>query len=122
MALSTATHPAMLRKPPAGAMLPLLLIFICGVAVGALAMSFVIHGTIHRNANPADSWNKVTVLKWKKELNLTEVQQRELKTTLDDFQKYYDNVLTDGKDRILAILDESQRRKFDRMLQERRHP
>ena len=112
----------MLRKPPAGAMLPLLLIFICGVAVGALAMSFVIHGTIHRNANPADSWNKVTVLKWKKELNLTEVQQRELKTTLDDFQKYYDNVLTDGKDRILAILDESQRRKFDRMLQERRHP
>ncbi len=111
----------MLSKPPAAAMLPLLLIFLCGITVGALAMSFF-HNTLHSPPTPADSWNKATVLKWKKELNLTSVQQRELETTLDDFSKYYDNVLADGKTRIMDILNAEQRQKFERMLLERRKP
>ena len=112
----------MLRKPPAAAMLPLLLVFLCGIAVGALAMSFVIHSTLHRTVTPAEDWNKQTVLKWKKELNLSNAQQRELEMLLDDFGKYYDHVLADGKTRIMAILDEPQRRKLEHLLQERRKP
>ena len=103
-------------------MLPLLLVFLCGIAVGALAMSFVIHNTLHRTVTPAEEWNKQTVLKWKKELNLTASQQRELELILDDFAKYYDHVLADGKTRMMAILDDDQRRKLERLLQERRKP
>lgn len=98
-----------------GAMLPLLLIFICGVAVGALAMSW-----IHHSSNQTDAWNKETVLKWKKELNLSEVQQRELETTLDDFGKYYRNVVSDAKERIMGILNEDQRQKFEHILHDKR--
>ncbi len=117
MSTSTAAYPAILKKPPAAAMLPLLLVFICGIAVGALAMSWKHHGP-----SPSDTWNKVTVLQWTKELNLSEHQKHELETILDDFAKYYDNVLADGKDRILSILDDGQKRKFERMLQERHKP
>jgi len=113
----------MLSKPPAAAMLPLLLVFLCGITVGALAMSFF-HNTLHkpRTVTAVESWNKETVLKWKKELNLREGQQRELETTLDDFAKYYDNVLADGKTRIMGILDDEQKRKFEHMLLEHRKP
>ena len=82
-------------------------------------MSFVIHNNLHKAAATADKWNRATVLKWKDDLNLTQSQQHELETTLDDLHKYYDNVLSDGKDRILAILNEQQRQKFERMLQEK---
>ncbi len=113
----------MLSKPPAAAMLPLLLVFLCGITVGALAMSFF-HNTLHRppTITAVDSRTKSTVLRWKKELNLRPDQERELETTLDDFAKYYDNVLADGKTRIMGILDDEQKRKFDRLLGEHRKP
>jgi len=118
---SSATASGMLSKPPASVMLPLLLVFLCGITVGALAMSFF-HNTLHHVTTPADSWNKATVLKWNKELNLSVEQQSQLETTLDDFSRYYDNVLADGKTRIMAILNEKQRQKFEHMLLERRKP
>jgi len=39
---------------------------------------------------------------------------------LDDFGVYYRNVLSDGKARILRILNDDQKRKFDRLLEEQR--
>ncbi|MDQ6678959.1 MAG: hypothetical protein M3Z09_16880 [Acidobacteriota bacterium] len=107
-----------MQKPTATAMLPLLLLFLCGVTVGALAMSFVIHRTLHHRSEE----NKITLLKWKKELNLTDAQQSQLQLELDDFSKYYDNVLGDAKSRILLILDDNQKNKFERLLKERRKP
>ncbi len=113
----------MLSKPPAAAMLPLLLVFLCGIAVGALAMSFF-HNTLHKppTNTAVDVRTKNTVRRWKQELNLRPDQERELETTLDDFAKYYDNVLADGKTRIMAILDDEQKRKFERLLGDLRKP
>lgn len=109
------------QKPAAAALLPLLLIFLAGVAVGALAMSLGIHNTLHK---PAAAWTEnghmMTLEKWKKDLNLSDDQAKQIETVLDDFSKYYDNVLADGNSRILQILDEPQRIKFERMLKEHR--
>lgn len=120
--MSTALQsPPVWQKPATSALLSLLLVFLAGVAVGALAMSLGIHNTLHR---PASAWTEnghmMTLEKWKKELNLNDEQTRQIETVLDDFSKYYDNVLADGNSRILQILDEQQRVKFERMLKEHR--
>lgn len=84
-------------------------------------MSLGIHDIMHR---PAAAWtedgHRMTLDKWKKELSLSDDQVRQIETVLDDFSKYYDNVLADGNTRILQILDERQRTKFERMLKDHR--
>ena len=74
----------------------------------------------HSGQNDIHAQNSALVKKWNRELNLTEEQQREMVGTLDDLNKYYDNVIADGKDRILAILDDGQKQKFVRILREKR--
>ena len=74
----------------------------------------------HHRTTQDERINKLTVLEWSKELKLTEAQQRELEVTLDDLHRYYVNVVADGKDRIMAILDDDQKSKFDRMMKEKR--
>jgi DNA-directed RNA polymerase sigma subunit (sigma70/sigma32) len=54
----------------------------------------------------------------KKELDLTPVQVEQMETILDDFAKYYTTVLSDGKSRILQILNDDQKKKFEKMLAE----
>ncbi|MGB9605029.1 MAG: hypothetical protein ACP5U2_15390 [Bryobacteraceae bacterium] len=115
---------AYLRNPRV--LLTLLLVFICGAAAGVAAMS--IAG--HRLQNPQRlSWKEggkqVTLERLKKELDLTPQQAAELERVLDDFFTYYhtlqaqlDEVRASGKDRILRLLDEKQRQKFQRMMDE----
>ena len=98
------------------AILPLILVFLCGVTVGALTMSLGIHRTLHRIPTWSESSKPVTLERWKKELNLTDEQTRQMETILDDFSKYYDNVLADGNTRILQILNDEQKKKFEQML------
>lgn len=117
MLTATKTHP----KSNASAILPLVLVFLCGVSVGALAMSLGVHKLFHEpppslsDKNP----NKITVDRWKKELNLNDGQAEQIIMILDDFSKYYDNVLADGNTRIMQILDTKQQAKFQQMLKER---
>ncbi len=59
---------------------------------------------------------KVELEKWKRDLDLSDDQTKQLVMVLDDFSKYYDNVLADGKTRVLQILNEDQRRKFEKMM------
>jgi hypothetical protein len=61
----------------------------------------------------------------KTELNLTPEQTEQLKTVLDDFFTYYytlqaqlDDVRASGKQRILHILDDGQKKKFERIMSE----
>ena len=75
---------------------------------------------VHHRTTQDDVMNRRTVLEWSKELNLTESQQRDLEVTLDDLHRYYVNVVADGKDRIMAILNDDQKDKFERMMKERR--
>ena len=116
-----AQTPVSWQKPAASAMLPLLLVFLCGVTVGALAMSLGYHRTLrHQPSAWTENGKPITLAKWKKELDLTDDQTKQIETILDDFSKYYDNVLADGNTRILQILDEKQKLRFEEMLKARR--
>lgn len=82
----------------------------------------------HRLQNPKPlAWREggkqVTLERLKKELDLTPEQAAQLERVLDDFFAYYhtlqaqmDEVRASGKDRILRLLDERQRRKFEEMM------
>ena len=60
--------------------------------------------------------------KLKKDLNLNPQQVKDLELVLDDFGVYYRNVLSDGKNRVLRILDDEQKKKFEKMLGEAMGP
>ena len=101
----------------------LLLVFLCGAAVGALTMRSRLYARIH----PANSgfWKNDTLLsydKLTKELNLTPQQSRQLKTILDDYARYHqdlqaqlDDWKATGKNQILRILDPGQRARFEQL-------
>jgi hypothetical protein len=113
----TATRP---HSTTASAILPLVLVFLCGVSVGALGMSLGLHKALHADPLTPHRQNVITVERWKHDLNLNSEQSEQIQQILDDFSKYYDNVLGDGNTRILQILDDKQKAKFKQMLKESR--
>jgi len=117
----TATKPQ--TTSTASAILPLVLVFLCGVSVGALVMNMGLHRSLHgasTNASPKAP-NTITVERWKHELNLTDKQVAQIVQILDDFSKYYDNVVADGNTRIMQVLDPKQQAEFQKMLAKDRH-
>ena len=60
----------------------------------------------------------MSVTEWKQQLNLTDEQTTQLTSVLDDFSRYYDNVMADGNTRIVQILNPEQRAKFEQMLRD----
>jgi hypothetical protein len=109
-------------------LLVLALIFLCGAIAGAIAMGTAFHHWPGAS-RPSPSWREggkeISLLRFKKELNLTPAQTEELELVLDDFMKYYqmlqsqmDDVRAMGKTRILRVLDDQQKRKFEKMLSE----
>jgi hypothetical protein len=56
----------------------------------------------------------------RRQLGLSDQQARQLDSILDDFGRYYDNLMADGQTRIRQILDDQQRQKFDKLIAERR--
>jgi hypothetical protein len=115
---TTATKPH--SASTVSAILPLILVFLCGVSVGALVMSLGLHKTMHPGPLSGQAQNALTLERWKHDLNLTGEQSKQIEQNLDDFSKYYDNVLGDGNTRILQILDDKQKAKFQQMLKDRR--
>jgi len=97
------------------------LVFLAGAIAGAVAMDLGAHKWMHRSAPfYTEGGKEVWLQRWKKELALTPEQSQEMAVILDDFGMYYRNVLSDGKARILRILNDDQKRKFDKLLQEQR--
>ena len=97
------------------------LVFLAGAIAGAVAMNLGAHRFLHRSvAFWTEGGKEVSLQRWKKELDLTPEQSQQMVVILDDFGTYYRNVLSDGKARILRILDEDQKRKFDKLLLEQR--
>jgi Spy/CpxP family protein refolding chaperone len=102
----------------------LLLIFLCGALVGALSMRSSIHARMHRAA-PYWKDNSAQLFSYdmlKKELNLTPEQSERLKTILDDFVKYHqdleaqiEDTRATGKNRIRQMLTPEQRQKFEQL-------
>jgi len=105
----------------------LLLVFLAGFFTGAFGMRFGMHEWLHRsNSSGFSKANKDVLLdKCKKELNLTPEQAREMAGILDDYAVYYQSLqdqLADmratGKSRIMQLLNDDQKGKFEHMLTE----
>ena len=97
------------------------LVFMAGALAGALAMNLGFHKYMHRSTPfYTEGGKEIWLQRWKKDLNLTPDQTQEMAVILDDFGIYYRNVLSDGKARILKILNEDQKKKFDQLLEQQR--
>lgn len=103
----------------------LALVFLCGGISGAL----VYRATSHTVSAKAAAWkegsNEVTLKHLQRELDLTPDQTAEIETVLDDFKLYYqmlqaqmDEVRATGKSRMDQVLNEEQRKKFSRIMNE----
>jgi Spy/CpxP family protein refolding chaperone len=104
----------------------LALVFLAGSVAGSVAMRFQLPAMIYK---PMPYWSeggkKISLQKFKRDLDLTDEQARQVENELDDFVKYYqtlqaqmDEVRGAGRDRILRILNPEQQRRFHAMLNE----
>lgn len=91
------------------------LVFFAGAVAGAIARDYA---RSYSRTAPfyTEAGKEISLRKWRRELNLSAQQTQEIERILDDFGMYYRNVVGEGKARILKILDESQRKKFDQLL------
>jgi len=108
----------------------LVVVFLAGAAVGALSMQMGLHDKLHRTVSAApapaarkDSTNDALVQRFKTELNLSGEQTVKIALVLDDYREYYqnlqdqlDDVRSTGKTRIMQILDDQQRAKFEKIM------
>ena len=104
--------------PRAAGISTLILVFLCGTVVGALAFTMGAHKQLHREPFWSAQGKSVALEKIKHDLDLTPAQAEQMESILDDFAQYYRTVLSDGKSRIMHILNEDQKKKFERLLQE----
>jgi hypothetical protein len=104
----------------------LVCVFLCGAVAGAVTMRFGFSPERHvGGAYWKEGAREISLLKFRKELDLTPVQEKEMESVLDDFMMYYqslqaqmDDVRATGKSRILKILREEQKTKFEKMIGE----
>ena len=96
----------------------LMLVFLCGAATGAVVMNLGVHTRLHQPKFDSGAGKALYFERMQRDLNLTPAQLDQMRSTLNDFWQYYRTVLTDGKSRVEQILNEEQRKKFERMLQE----
>jgi hypothetical protein len=108
-------------------------VFLAGLGTGMLGMRYGLHDQIHRvvaPAAPAPTQDAV-LERFQTELSLSSDQTKKLSAVLADYQHYYqavqeqieemrlrdqiEDLRATGKSRILEILNEEQRAKFERM-------
>ena len=96
----------------------LLLVFVCGIAMGAAATRVFLHSRM----DAAGQRHSMNLTRLKQQLNLTPDQERIVTKELDDYAKYYQNieeermdVAEQGKKRIFDVLTPDQQKKFDRL-------
>jgi hypothetical protein len=102
----------------------LVLVFLTGAMAGAITMRAGLHDKMHRSATVywRDGRNEFSYDRLKKDLDLTPDQSERLKTILDDFDKYHEDlqaqiedVRATGKNRIMQMLDARQRHRFEQL-------
>lgn len=105
----------------------LLLVFLCGAAAGSLASRTFFRPKPPRpmGAYWTEGGKAMTIAKFRKELDLTDDQSKQVEAVLDDFVNYYqslqaqmDEMRSDGKDRVLKVLNAGQKQKFEKMMSE----
>ena len=98
--------------------LSLTLVFLSGAVIGALAMDFGVHNRQRPPAFDTPQGKALYFEHLKKELDLTPAQSEQMESILNDFWQYYRSVLSESKQRVEQLLDEPQRRKFEKLLQQ----
>ena len=105
----------------------LLLVFVSGALTGALSMRLG-HDRIHPSQSTG-VWStqeaQIFMDRCKRDLGLSPQQAEQMAAILDDYKSYYDGVkeqLADvratGKNRIMELLTEEQRKKFEKLAAE----
>jgi Spy/CpxP family protein refolding chaperone len=101
----------------------LVMVFLVGALTGAIGMREGLHEQLHRSAA---YWRgdkaEFSYEQLKNDLNLTPDQSDRLKTILDDFVKYHEDleaqiedVRATGRNRIVQILTPEQRKRFEKL-------
>lgn len=107
------------------AVLTFALIFLCGALTGAIALTLTSEQSYSPASSPEELNRNLTLSNLSKELDLSHDQRIRLQVVLDDYFRYYhalqdqlDEVKASGQEKILEILNEDQRTKFERMVSE----
>ena len=107
-------------------------VFLAGAVVGALSMRVGLHERLHRTVAAAsqptprtaaaDVSNDPLLERLKAQLNLSEQQAHAVATVIADYRRYYlnlqdqlDDVRSTGHERIVEVLNEEQRKQFEKM-------
>lgn len=101
----------------------LVLVFLSGAMAGAIGMRAGLHRQLQRStAYWRGEKTQFSYDTLKRELGLSADQSRKLKTILDDFAKYHDDlevqiedVRATGRNRIVQILTPEQRKRFEQL-------
>src|SRR5438270_4687728 len=105
-------------NPKVACAVTLTLVFLCGVAAGAVAMNLGAHGRLHQPAFDTPAGKAAYFARVQKELDLTPQQAEQMRTVLNDMWQYYRIVVTDSRAQVDQLLNAEQRRRWDRLLQE----
>jgi hypothetical protein len=108
-------------------LLTLAVVFLCGAAVGATITSAYLHARLFPapEQHAIEQARRFGLQGLKAELHLTPEQERAITKVLDDYGKYYqniedqrDDVAEMGRQRILEVLNEQQRKRFNEIFSE----
>jgi len=106
-------------SPKLACALTLGLVFLVGATAGAILMDLRLNNRRPDFDTPA---GKIAYFeRMQKELDLTPAQSEQIQSVLNDFWQYYRTVLSDSKARVEQTLTDTQRRKFELLLQEQQH-
>ena len=86
-----------MQSPRAAFAATVLLVFLSGAVAGALAMNFGVHKGLHQVAFWTAPGKEISVHRLQRQLDLTPAQTEQLKSILNDFAHYYEDVLANGK-------------------------
>jgi hypothetical protein len=111
--MSTAALP---RPAERVAIVSLFLVFLCGSALGAIAMTYWERPAANHSVPSVRDARLISVKEWKEQLNLTDEQTRQLTSILDDFSHYYDTLMADLNSRVVLILNEDQKQRYRQLI------
>ncbi len=105
----------------------LTLVFVCGITVGSVVTRQYLHSRMHfRRELAIEDAGRLGVQGLQRELDLTPKQKKAVMVELDDYAKYYQNIEEEredvaehGRQRILSVLDEKQKKKFNSIFRTR---
>lgn len=109
-------------NPKVACALTLALFFLSGGLAGALVMDMGVHNRTRAPSFDTASGRTLVFERLQKELDLSPAQSEQIKSVLNDFWQYYRTVLSDSRSRVEQLLTAEQKKKFERLLQERQRP